>query len=72
MGGGGNLSISMVLRSERSLKAEMLSLARTSKYVDNTSVLSIRQLRLKRLIKLDSYSVVISMKDKIVPMRNRL
>ena len=41
-GGGGALPISMVLRSEESLKsAEMLSLARTSKYVKNTSVLSI-------------------------------
>ena len=31
----------IVLRSEGSLKCEMLSLARTSKYVDYTSVLSI-------------------------------
>ena len=31
----------MVLRSVVSLKLEMLSLARTSKYVDYTSVLSI-------------------------------
>ena len=37
----GSLPISMVLRSEESLKSEMLSLARTSKYVKNTSVLSI-------------------------------
>ena len=37
----GNLPISMVLRSEGSLTLEMLSLAWTSKYVDNTSVLSI-------------------------------
>ena len=36
----GPLPISMVLRSEESLKSEMLSLARTSKYVKNTSVLS--------------------------------
>ena len=54
----------MVLRFEGSLKLEMLSLARTSKYVDNTSVLSTNktrggQLRLKGLIKLDSDSVVI-------------
>ena len=35
--------VSMVLRSEGSLKLEMLSLARTSKYVDNTSVLSINK-----------------------------
>ena len=30
---GGPLSISVILRSEGSLKSEMLSLARTSKYV---------------------------------------
>ena len=34
------LPISIVLRSELSLKSEMLSLARTSKYVKNTNVLS--------------------------------
>ena len=39
----GNLPISLVLRSEESLKLEMLSLARTSKYVGNTSVLSINK-----------------------------
>ena len=39
----GNLPISMVLRSEESLKSEMLSLARTSKYVKTTSVLSINK-----------------------------
>ena len=56
----------MVLRSEGSLKLEMLSLTRTSKYVENTSVLSINkteepsQLRLKRFIRLDSYCVVIN------------
>ena len=33
----------MVLRSEGSLKLEMLSLARTSKYVDNTIVLGINK-----------------------------
>ena len=37
------LVISMVLRSERSLKLKMLSLAWTSKYVNNTSVLSIKK-----------------------------
>ena len=36
--GWGCLPISMVLRSEGSLKSEMLSLARTSKYVNNASV----------------------------------
>ena len=39
---GPPLLISMVLPSERSLKSKMLSLARTSKYVNNTSVLSIK------------------------------
>ena len=39
----GYLSISMVLRSEGSLKSKMLSLARTSKYVNGTSVLSIKK-----------------------------
>ena len=34
----GPLLISMVLRSERSLKSKMLSLARTSKVVNNTSM----------------------------------
>ena len=38
----GYLQISMVLRSERSLKSKMLSLARTLKYVNDTSVLSIK------------------------------
>ena len=37
----GPLAISMVLRFKESLKSEMLSLARTSKYLKNTSVLSI-------------------------------
>ena len=37
----GSLPISMVLRSQESLRSEMLSLARTSIYVKNTSVLSI-------------------------------
>ena len=39
----GYLPISMVLRSERSLKSKKLSLARTSKYVNDTSVLCIRK-----------------------------
>ena len=39
----GPLPISMVLRSEESLKSEMLSLTRTSKYVKNTSVVSINK-----------------------------
>ena len=33
----------MVLRSEGILKLEMMSLVRTSKYVDNSSVLSINK-----------------------------
>ena len=36
--GWGYLPVSIVLRSEGSLKSEMLSLARTSKYVNNASV----------------------------------
>ena len=39
----GSLQISMVIRSEGILKLEMLSLARTSKYVDNTSVLRVNR-----------------------------
>ena len=39
----GPFPINMVLWSEESLKSEMLSLARTSKYVKNTSVLSINK-----------------------------
>ena len=40
----GPLPVSMVLRSEESLKsAELLSLARTSKDVKNTSVLGINK-----------------------------
>ena len=41
--GWGPLPISVVLRSEGSLKSEMLSLARTSKYAKNTSVVSINK-----------------------------
>ena len=41
--GWGHLPISLVLRSERSLKSKMLSLAPTSKYVNNASVLSIKK-----------------------------
>ena len=43
IGGWGSLPISMVLRSEESLKLEMLSLARTFKLSENTSVLSINK-----------------------------
>ena len=39
----GPLPISMVLRSERNLKSKMLSLARSLKYVNNTSVLSTKK-----------------------------
>ena len=39
----GPLPINMVLRSAESPKSEILSLARTSKYVKNTSVLSINK-----------------------------
>ena len=37
------LPISMVLRYEKSLKSKMLSLAWTSKYVNNTYVLNIKE-----------------------------
>ena len=65
----GPRQISMVLRSEECLKSEMLSLARTSKYVKNTSVLSKHQqvrggqLRPNGLTKLDSYC-----RDKLIFM----
>ena len=39
----GHFPISMVLWSERRLKSKVLSLARTSKCVNNTSVLSIKK-----------------------------
>ena len=52
----GPLPISMVLRSGRSIKSEMLSLTRTSKYVNNTSVLSINKSEEDSGLKgLDSY-----------------
>ena len=41
--GRGPLPISMVLRSEESLKSETLSLRQTPKYVKNISVLSINK-----------------------------
>ena len=64
----------MVLRSERSLKWRMLSLAQTSKYVNGTSVLSIKkfrrgQLGQKGLAKLDSYcshKLIFMLSDRIV------
>ena len=64
----------MVLRSERSLKSKMLSLARTSKYVKDTNVLSIKKVRggqlgLKGLAKLDSYcsdKLIFMLFDRIV------
>ena len=37
------LPISMVLRSEENLNSEMLSLARSSKYMKTTSVLSLNK-----------------------------
>ena len=39
----GNLPISIALRSEGSLKSEMLSLARASKYVNNTKATTQRK-----------------------------
>ena len=39
----GPLPVSMILCSEKSLKSKMISLARTSKYVNNTSVLNVKK-----------------------------
>ena len=68
--------ISMVLRSEESLKSEMLSLARTSKYVKNTSVLSINKdsSNLIVIVVINSYSCFMldNMSHNIVPMQNQL
>ena len=71
----------MVLQSEGSLKSEMLSLARTSKYVKNTSVLSINKSEedsedrkassnLIVIVVIKSYSSFLL--DKIVPLQNQL
>ena len=63
----------MVLPSERSLKSKMLSLARTSKYVNDKCVehQKVRggQLGLKGLAKLDSYcsdKLIFMLSDRIV------
>ena len=71
----------MVLRSEGSLKSEMLSLARTSKYVNNISVLSIHKSEedsydlkdssnLIVIVVIKSYSCFLL--DNIFPMQNQL
>ena len=49
----------MVLRSEESLKSEMLSLARTSKYVKNTSVLSINKSEEDSLDRKESSNLIV-------------
>ena len=62
------LPISMVLRSERSFKSKMLSLARTSKYVEHQKVRG-GKLGLKGLIKLDSCcsgKLIVMLSDRIV------
>ena len=74
IGRWGPLPISMVLRSERSLKSNILSLAWTSKYMNNTSMLSIKKVRggqlgLNGLAKLDSYchdKLIFMLSDRIV------
>ena len=71
----GNIPISVVLRSEGSLKSEMLSLTQTSKYVNNTSVLSIDKTEEEASnsivsVVINSYPCFLI--DKIVPMRNQL
>ena len=64
------LPISMVLRSEKSLKLKMLHLAWTSKYVNNIKCVEHKKVRggqlgLKRLTKPDSYC-----SDKLIFMRS--
>ena len=79
--GWGPLPISMVIRSEESLISEMLSLARTSKYVKNTSVLRIKKSdedsydrkdssNLIVIVVINSYSCFLL--DTIVPMQSQL
>ena len=75
----GPLPVSMVLRSEESLKsAEMLSLARTSKYVKNTSVWSINTSEVDSEDRTDSSILIVFvvinsyscfLLDKIFPMQ---
>ena len=48
----------LVLRSEESLKSEMLNMARTSKYVKNTSVLSINKSEEDSLDRKDSSNLI--------------
>ena len=55
----GPLPINMVLRSEENLKSEMLNLARTSKYVKNTSVLSINKSEEDSLDRKDSSNLIV-------------
>ena len=68
-------------QQEWSLKSEMLSLARTSKYVNNTSVLSINKTEEDSLDWKDSSNSIVSVLinsyscfliDEIVPTRNQL
>ena len=79
--GWGNLPNSMVLRSEESLKSEMLSPALTSKYVKNTSVLSINKSEEDSLDRKDSSNLIVIivinsyscfLLDNIVCMQNQL
>ena len=71
----------MVLRSEESLKSEMLSLAWTSKYVKNTSMLSIDKSEEDSSDRKDSSNLVVVvvinsyscfLLDNIVSMQNQL
>ena len=75
------LPISIVLRSEASHKSQMLSLARTSKHVNNISVLSINKTDEDNKDLKDSPNAIVIVVinsypcfliDKIVPMRNQL
>ena len=64
----GPLPIGMALRSEGSLKWEMLSLARRSKYVNNTQ----QVIRGQLIVCSDTCKLIFMLYDKIVPMRNQL
>ena len=77
----GPLPVSVVLRYEGSLRSEMPSLVRTSKYVQNTSVLSINKSEedsqdgkdssnLIVIVVINSYLFLLL--DNVVPMQNQL
>ena len=63
----GNLPISMVLRSQKSLKSEMLSLARTSKYMKNTKVLDIKIFQTVKELSFTFFRIWTSAKPRPIP-----